>query len=182
MQKQKFLLVALLCFTSVQAYSQFYSARTNLIGLVTGNLNAEFGMTLNKKVSLHFPIQYNPFIYSKSKNTKFQNLTFMPGARYWLRESFTDQFIGVSVIGSRYHIGNLLSNYRYNGYGVGAGVSFGWTYPVAPRLNFEWELGVAALWASYDKSVCKACGYNYGREHRWYFMPHKISASLVYLF
>ena len=58
-----------------------------LISLVfTGNLNAEFGMTLNKKFSLHLPVQYNPFIYSKSNNTKFQNLTVLPGVRYWFRD------------------------------------------------------------------------------------------------
>ena len=68
-----------LFFGSVECFGQFYSARTNILGLVTGNLNAEFGMTLNKKFSLHLPVQYNPFIYSKSNNTKFQNLTVLPG-------------------------------------------------------------------------------------------------------
>lgn len=42
-------LVLFLC--STQCFGQFYSARTNILGLVTGNLNAEFGMTLNKKFS-----------------------------------------------------------------------------------------------------------------------------------
>ena len=127
-------------------------------------------------------IKYNPFIYNKSKNTKFQNLTVMPSGRYWFRESFMDQFIGFSLVGSRFHIGNLFDNYRYDGYGFGAGVSFGWTYPMASRWNFEWEVGVAGLWTSYDKSVCKACGYSYGREHKWYLVPHKVAVNLIYLF
>ena len=83
-----------LFFGSVECFGQFYSARTNILGLVTGNLNAEFGMTLNKKYSLHLPVQYNPFIYSKSNNTKFQNLTVLPGVRYWFRESFRDPVCG----------------------------------------------------------------------------------------
>lgn len=73
---------------SLSSFGQFYSARTNVIGLATGNINAEFGMTLNKKFSIHCPIQYNPFIFSKSNNTKFQNVTVMPCGRYWFRESF----------------------------------------------------------------------------------------------
>lgn len=182
MYKLRLIFLSSFCSLSVTAFSQFYSGRTNLLGLVTGNLNAEVGMTLNKKFSLHLPVQYNPFIYSREKNTKFQNLTFMPGARYWLRESFMDQFIGLSLIGSRYHIGNLFDDYRYDGYGVGAGLSFGWTYPMAPRWNFEWELGVAGIWANYEKSVCKSCGYSYGKTQQWYVIPHKISASLIYLF
>lgn len=182
MSKRILFVAAFCCLFSVKGFSQFYSARTNIIGLVTGNLNAEFGMTLNKKISLHVPIQYNPFVYSKSKNTKFQNLTVMPGARWWLHESFRDQFIGLSLVGTRYHIGNLFDNYRYEGYGIGPGISFGWTYPMAPRWNFEWEVGVAALWTSYDKSVCKSCGYTYGHYYKWYVMPHKIAVNLIYLF
>ena len=182
MDKYRFLFLLLFSFFSLKGFSQFYSARTNLIGLGTGNLNVEFGMTLNKKFSIHLPVQYNPFIYNKSKNTKFQNLTVMPSGRYWFRESFMDQFIGFSLVGSRFHIGNLFDNYRYDGYGFGAGVSFGWTYHMASRWNFEWEVGVAGLWTSYDKSVCKACGYTYGREHKWYLVPHKVAVNLIYLF
>lgn len=182
MRNSRIFFLALLLLVSANAFSQFYSGRTNLVGLATGNLNLEFGMTLNKKFSLHLPVQYNPFIYNREKNTKFQNLTVMPGARYWLRESFMDQFVGFSLIGSRYHIGNLFDDYRYDGWGAGAGVSFGWTYPMAPRWNFEWELGVAGVWASYDKSVCKSCGYTYGKENKWYVLPHKVAVSLIYLF
>ena len=176
------LFICLFSLLSLKGFSQFYSARTNLIGLGTGNLNVEFGMTLNKKFSVHLPVQYNPVIYNKSRNTKFQNLTVMPSGRYWFRESFMDQFIGFSLVGSRFHIGNLFDKYRYDGYGFGAGVSFGWTYPMASRWNFEWEVGVAGLWTSYDKSVCKACGYTYGREHKWYLVPHKVAVNLIYLF
>ena len=108
-----------LFFGSVECFGQFYSARTNILGLVTGNLNAEFGMTLNKKYSLHLPVQYNPFIYSKSNNTKFQNLTVLPGVRYWFRESFRDPFVGFSVLASRYNIGNIWDKYRYDGWAWG---------------------------------------------------------------
>lgn len=174
-------LLALLS-SSTKCFSQFYSARTNIVGLASGNLNAEFGMTLNKKFSFHFPVQYNPFTYSKSKNTKFQNLTVLPSARYWLRESFRDQFIAFSLVGSRYNIGNIWDKYRYDGWGVGAGLSFGWTYPMAPRWNFEWEFGVAGMWTTYDKSVCKTCGYTFGHENKWYLVPHKIAVNLIYLF
>lgn len=139
MDKYRFYFFSFFIF-SLKGFSQFYSARTNLIGLGTGNLNVEFGMTLNKKFSIHLPVQYNPFIYNKSKNTKFQNLTVMPSGRYWFRESFMDQFIGFSLVGSRFHIGNLFDNYRYDGYGFGAGVSFGWTYPMASRWNLSGKL------------------------------------------
>lgn len=178
----RLLFIALLCSFSLNCFSQFYSARTNLVGLTTGNLNAEFGVTLNKKLSLHFPVQYNPFVYSKSNNTKFQNLTVMPAARYWFGESFREQFLSFSLIGSQYNISNIWDNYRYEGYAVGAGLSFGWAYPISSRWNMEWEVGGAGVWASYDKYVCKTCGYNFGKESKWYFIPHKVAVNLIYLF
>lgn len=58
--KKLFLCAGLLAFfLSVSAQS--YSLRTNVIGLATTNLNLEASMTLNRKWSLHLPVQYNPF-------------------------------------------------------------------------------------------------------------------------
>ena len=125
MSRLRLLFLFTFLIVSIGGYSQFYSARTNVIGLATGNINAEFGMTLNKKFSIHCPVQYNPFVFSKSNNTKFQNLTVMPCGRYWFRESFRDSFIALSVIGSRYNISNIWDSYRYDGYGAGAGLSIG---------------------------------------------------------
>ncbi len=177
----KFVL-SLLLFFSLPASAQFYSARTNMVGLVTGNMNVEFAMTMNKKISLHFPVQYNPFFYSKEKNTKFQNLTAMPGMRYWFSESFRDAFLGFSLVGSRYNIGNVWSDYRYRGYAAGMGLSFGRSYPVSPRWNLEWELGMAALWTTGEKALAKRYGYSFGDYVRWRLFPHKIALNLVYLF
>lgn len=182
MSRLRLLFLFTFLIVSIGGYSQFYSARTNVIGLATGNINAEFGMTLNKKFSIHCPVQYNPFVFSKSNNTKFQNLTVMPCGRYWFRESFRDSFIALSVIGSRYNISNIWDSYRYDGYGAGAGLSFGWTYPMAPRWNFKWEVGVAGLWTSYDKFVHKKAGYKFGHEYGWHIIPHKVAVNLVYLF
>lgn len=115
-------------------------------------------------------------------NNEVLVLTVLPGVRYWFRESFRDPFVGFSVLASRYNIGNIWDKYRYDGWGLGAGLSFGWTYPMAPRWNFEWELGLAAFWANHDKSLCKTCGYKFDHERKVYLIPHKISVNLIYLF
>lgn len=179
---KKVCLIMFFAFCSIASFAQFYSVRTNLVGWATGNINIEGAITLNKQWSLHLPVQYNPFIYSSKKNTKFQNLTIMPSARYWLKQSYMDKFISLSVIASRYHIGNIWNDYRYDGKAFGAGLSFGSSYPLNPRWNFEWEVGVAGLWVNCDKFVAKAAGYKYADLHEWRVFPHKISASIVYLF
>lgn len=176
------ILFLLIVLTTVKSYGQFYSLRTNLLGDATGNFNIEGAMTLNKKWSIHLPVQYNPFIYSPKKNTKFQNLTISPQVRYWFKQSFMDQFASISIIASRFHISNIWNNYRYDGVGAGVGLSYGCTYPLNPRWNFEWEIGIAGMWVNCDKYVNKAAGYKFKDMHEWKVIPHKLSASIVYLF
>ena len=70
MIKKAFLLAGFLaCGLAVSAQS--YSLRTNILGLATANLNLEASMTLDRKWSLHLPLQYNPFKFSK--NRQFRN-------------------------------------------------------------------------------------------------------------
>lgn len=163
------------------AEAQFYSVRTNIVGLATTNLNAELSMTLNRNWSLHVPVQYNPFVLRD--NRQFRNLTVEPGVRYWFKESYAKNFIGMYGVASRYHIGGILGgDYRYDGKGFGAGVSYGHAYPVATNLNLEWELGVGLVWADYDKYRCKRCGARIGHEERLYFLPTRVALNVVYLF
>ena len=90
--KKLFLCAGLLAFfLSVSAQS--YSLRTNVIGLATTNLNLEASMTLNRKWSLHLPVQYNPFKFGR--NRQFRNFYAAPGVRYWLLESYMGGFIGM---------------------------------------------------------------------------------------
>ena len=68
MIKKAFLLAGFLaCGLAVSAQS--YSLRTNIIGLATANLNLEASMTLDRKWSLHLPLQYNPFKFSKNRQS-----------------------------------------------------------------------------------------------------------------
>ena len=78
----------LLCclFHPADISAQFYSLRTNLVGLSTGNLNLEGSIALSTRWSAHLPLQYNPF--ELWDNAKLKNLTVAPGVRYWLRETY----------------------------------------------------------------------------------------------
>jgi hypothetical protein len=88
--RKKFFFLGILLGVCLASPAQFYSARTNLIGLATGNINLEGSMTLNRRWSLHLPVQYNPFVFKD--NRQFRNLTVMPGVRYWFVESYSNFF------------------------------------------------------------------------------------------
>lgn len=178
-QRSVVLLISLL-FSCLGASAQFYSARTNLIGLGTGNLNLEASMTLNRKWSLHLPVQYNPFILKD--NRQFRNLTAMPGVRYWFVESYSNLFAGFNALASGYSIGKIWDQKRYEGEAYGAGFSLGKAYPLSKTWNIEWELGGSLVWARYNEYKCKECGAFLGRKHGWYIIPSRVSLSMVYLF
>ena len=65
--RKKFFFLGILLGVCLASPAQFYSARTNLIGLATGNINLEGSMTLNRRWSLHLPVQYNPFVFKDNR-------------------------------------------------------------------------------------------------------------------
>lgn len=184
MKKINIGLIALSLFLSQKSFSQFYSISSNLVEDATLNLNAEVSMALNRKTTIHFPIIFNPFVYNSDelKNKKFQNLTVMPGFRFWFKDSYTYNFIGAYAIASRYHISNIWDNKRYDGYAMGVGASYGHSYDLAKNWNFEWEVGAGLVYAFYDKYKCKQCGSLISTEKKWLIIPTKLSFSIVYLF
>ena len=180
MRKRAFLFCALAaCALAVSAQS--YSLRSNILGLTTTNLNLEASMTLNRKWSLHLPVQYNPFKFGS--NRQFRNFYAAPGARYWLLESYMDGFIGMYGTAAMYSVGNLFgSKYRYEGEGYGVGLSVGKAYQIGRRWNLEWEVGAGAVWLVYDKYLCKRCGDLVDSDYGWHFLPTRAALNLVYLF
>ena len=182
MKKFKFLLVAAFLMLGLSANAQFYSVKTNVLGLATGNLNLE--LSASRKVSIHLPVNYNPFTYNFiADNCKMKNLTVQPGVRYWFTESYMRWFMGFHAIYSRYHVGwKELSDYRYDGWGVGGGFSVGYSKMLSKRWNFEAELGGSLMWHDFDKYLCKECGSLPDPGHKINFVPTKLSLAFVYLF
>lgn len=168
-----------LSIISLCASAQFYSARTNAIGLATGNFNIEGSMTLNRKLSLHLPIQYNPFTFGKKE---FRNLYFSPGIRHWWRESYTGSFIGAHAILAAYSTAGYIDEYRYIGSAYGLGVSIGKAYPVSKKWNIEWEVGIAGIYTTYNKRINERCGRKLAHEQKFLFLPSKVCVNFVYLF
>lgn len=178
--EKEILFLGILLGVCLASPAQFYSARTNLIGLATGNINLEGSMTLNRRWSLHLPVQYNPFVFKD--NRQFRNLTVMPGVRYWFVESYSNFFVGMNTLASGYSIGRIWNKKRYEGEGYGIGLSIGKAYPLSKTWNIEWELGGAAVWARYNEYRCRECGAFLGRKHGWYLIPSRVALNMIYLF
>lgn len=181
--RKKLFLLLLFCAIGIGAKAQFYSLGTNVIGDATANLNAEFSFTVNRKWSAHFPVQYNPFVFdSDGKKKQLRNFTFIPGMRYWYRESYTGWFTGFQAVYSHFSVGGLWDDYRYAGDAYGAGISFGRAYALSKKWNWEWEVGLGGVYADYSKYICTHCGRKLEDKSKFYLAPTKLALRFVYLF
>lgn len=164
-----------LLITSNDALAQRAALRTNLLGLAVGNINIDASHMISSKMSVHLSLQAKPFDFplpapvglirwaeGLENSTQYlaefgtikhtENYTIQPGVRYWMRGVYNrGVFFGLQAIGTIYKYGGdkFSSSYR-DGWGVGAGLSVGYSRELAKRLNLELEIGIGALYRSYN--------------------------------
>ena len=104
--------------------------------------------------------------------------------------------MGFHALGGQYNFGGIknnisflgtdfskLSNSRYQGWTVGAGIAYGYAFILGKHWNLELELGLGYAYTKYDAFECAGCGRKVetGITHH-YVGPTKLALNLVYLF
>lgn len=194
---QRTLVTCMICaLFALSAHAQKAAIKTNLLywGATTPNIGVEFA--LGSKTSLEIGGGVNPFVL-KTKNgdqplreTKLKHWLVQPELRYWTCESFNGHFFGLHGIVAEYNVGDIdvplgrladLKDYRYEGFAYGAGLSYGYQWVMAPRWNFELNLGAGYVYLTYDKYPCVKCGSKLESATNNYFGITKAAISLIYL-
>lgn len=155
--------------------AQRAALRTNVLGLITGNINLEASHMVGKRWSLHLGLQAKPFGYplpapigvlryveGLDKGSKrldqfgtikhTENYTVQPSLRYWTHGPYNrGWFFGLHGVASLFKYGGdrFDSNYR-EGWAAGGGLSLGYSIELSKRFNIEAEVGAAMLYRSYD--------------------------------
>ena len=184
----------LLILTLLVSYSraQDIAIKTNLLYggyTYTPNLSLEIG--LGKRSTLDLGGGYNPWTLdgTAENNKKLVHWLGEIEYRYWLCQRFYGHFFGVHVLGSQYNIaqqdlplifGKGSKEYRFEGYGYGGGISYGYNFFLGIRWSIEANLGIGYARLHYDKYKCQKCGEKIGTESRNYFGPTKAGISLIY--
>ncbi len=171
--------ITLILLLTFARYSQCqsYSAGTNLIGMVTGSLNFELSATLNRKLSLHLPLSWNPFRFSD--NQKIKHAAIQPGLRFWSWHSYSGFFTGAQIGYIRYNYG--LNNLRYDGKSYGISLSAGYSKMVSKRWNLDFEIGAGIFRIMHDCFENELCGEYLRTEDKLKLLPCRLSVNLVYL-
>lgn len=173
--------------------SQNVAIKTNVLAdaLLSPNLGVEVGLA--PRWSLDATGEFNLW---NVKDHKWKHWVVQPEARYWFCERFAGHFLGLHVLGGQYNFGMIkngtsflgsdfskLTDYRYQGWAVGAGVAYGYAFILGHHWNLELELGLGYIYTRYDKFECADCGRKVESDIPHHYVgPTKAAVNLVYLF
>ena len=187
------LFITFCCYFLLEVRAQHIAIKTNLLYdayAYTPNLSLEVG--LGRRSTLDIGGGYNPWNLqgSQTDNKKLVHWLGQVEYRYWLCSKFSGHFFGVHALGTQYNIsghelpllfGKGSKNYRYEGWGAGGGISYGYNFYLGKRWSLEAQIGVGYSFLHYDKYDCVKCGRKSGTENRNYFGPTKSCISLIYI-
>lgn len=189
--------LSLLCFVlglTIAANGQNIAVKTNLFYDAGLNVNAGVEVGLAPRWSVDLSGDYNRWTI---REHKWKHWLVQPELRYWFCDRFVKHFVGVHALGGQFNIGNLpvpegmkffgldisrLSQYRYQGWGVGAGIAYGYALPLGYHWNLEFEVGAGYVFLDYDRYACTDCGRKVDSDDHHYVGPTKAAINLVYVF
>lgn len=181
-------------FLSLSAKSQDVAIKTNLLYDATATINAGIEFPIARQWTMDISGNYND--WDMSHDRKWKHWMVQPEARYWFCDRFIGHFLGVHAHGGKYNIGNLdndikflgtdfskLSDSRYQGWFVGAGVGYGYSWVLNKHWNVEAELGIGYSYTRFDRFPCDVCGQieEKDKDHHYWGVT-KAAINLIYSF
>ncbi len=163
--------------------------KTNVVAWATTTPNVGFEIPIDERFSFHTAITYNPF--TLKDNNKLKHWLVQPEVRWWTALPFMGHFVGVHLIGGQFNAGGInmpfnilpdLDTHRYQGWGMGGGISYGYAWDLGKGWGIEASVGVGYARLSYDVYPCEKCAKKIGEDKKNYFGPTKAAINIVYTF
>ena len=170
-----------------------FAIHTNALWLTT-TPNGGVELATSRRFSLAASLGYNAFNLPNRwgtsdglSNPKLHHWLLTQESRVWLRSVFEGSYFGIHLLGGEYNVGGLrypgiLREYRYQGYLLGAGISYGYDW----RLGNSWRIGASIgagwMYLDYDKYDCGSCGRRVAHRSRHLATVTKASLTFAYIF
>lgn len=190
MIKKGMLAALLFCAVGFGASAQV-AVKTNLLYDATATANAGIEFALARKWSFDLSGNLNAWYMG---DQTWKHWMAQPEVRYWFCDRFAGHFVGAHVLGGQFNIGNFNRDVRfiggtfeqgrrYQGWGAGLGVAYGFAWVLGRHLNLEAEIGAGWVHTWYDEYECRDCERLAvpDLEHD-YLGPTKAALNLVYVF
>jgi|GEM_PF-307786 len=154
-----------------------FAVKTNLLYDALLNVNIGAEMRVAPRWSLDLSADYNNWRLSHGRQWK--HWFVQPEVRYWTGGTpFSRHFVAADIITGQFN--TTLNGARRQGWGVGAGVGYGYVWRPSPHWGIEAELAVGYIHFSYDKYPCAGCGRKIASRHRNYVGPVKAAVNVIY--
>lgn len=169
--------------------AQSVAVKTNFAGWATATPNIGLEVGISKKSSIDLYGSFNPFRFGNGKQWK--HWFVQPEYRYWFCERFNGHFLGFHLVGGEYNLAKInmpfgaypnLETTRYQGWGVGAGIAYGYQWPISRHWALEATIGVGYIYGEYDRFPCAECGTKLESGNKHYFGPTKVAINMIYAF
>ena len=166
-----------------------FGIKTNAIywGTATPNLGVE--LRLGRRWSLDAECGLHPFARKEddgSYNKSIKHFRLHPELRYWFGETFGGHFVGLHVPYLIYNVADVkwlgTEHERHQGWGTGAGLSYGYVWTLARHWHLEGTLGVGYLYLESEKYPCTSCGEKIETVKKHYVGPTQAALNLIYQF
>ena len=178
---RKFLIItALVLLGGTGARAQFFSVKTNALGLATGTVNAGIEVAVAKQWSIEASGYWNPI---STERFSAKAWLVQPATRYWLYEHFVGHFFAAHPAYGMYDVGN--GEWHYKGWLSGLGVSYGYTWILSRQWNLTAEGGIGFYYMQDTKRNYETSDWLpkvSSRYRRIVFAPSKLELSFSYLF
>ncbi len=199
MKRILFILMTFVLTSVAAANAQKVAVKTNVLGWATATPNLGFEFAMADRWTFDFAGGYNPWTFDKQQNIKAKHWVVTPEFRYWFCESLQGHFIGINGNYTQFNISGLplpnafielksnvpapanFRDVRMNGWAVGAGLTYGYAFPIARRWNMELTAGFGWWYTEYDQFESRKCGMFQQKVNRHALGLSALGISFVYL-
>ena len=186
--------VVLSLMLPTKANAQVVGIKSNLLYDATASPSLGIEVGLAPRFTLDVSGSLN--LWNWKNNMKWKHWMVQPELRYWTCQRFAGHFFALHGLGGQFNFGNIknnirflgtdfsvLSNERYEGWAVGAGLGYGYALPLGKHWNLEFEVGAGAIYSVANGYECDVCNRPTATDVR-ILRPAltKAAISIVYLF
>ncbi|MDE6436533.1 MAG: DUF3575 domain-containing protein [Muribaculaceae bacterium] len=177
----------------VRTSAQPFALKTNVLYDATATINLGAEMRVAPKWSVDISGNFNAWNLGGARHWK--HWLVQPEGRFWLCEASSGHFFALHALGGKYNIGHIgfardilgwnlreLRDHRYQGWFVGAGVGYGYSWLLNQHWSIEGEVAVGWIRSAYDVFECEGCGKRTDYRRKDTFAPTKLAINLVYVF
>lgn len=179
--KRLALIVALALLTVMPAKAQIFAIQTNALDYAAlGTLNLQAQVSFAQNYSVFIDGRWNPWTFGTSENPlQLGQRKLSAGVRFWPWYVYSGWWVAASFQWSALDVRGLFKQPEIHARGgLGGGVSFGYSFMLAPHLNLD--LGAGVCYTRYTSFVAGNDPDTKGTQS--FFQPDFLSASIVYVF